>query len=58
MRYVGINEGRPASADRAYFVLVETAGRYNGLIVYSGLAERVQRETGLHTRANQRNRIG
>lgn len=57
-RYVGIKEGRTAWARAAFDILVETASRYNGLIVYSDLAEQIQRRTGLWTRADQRNWIG
>lgn len=57
-RYVGIIEGSDAWARAAFDELVRTASRFNGLIVYSDLAQRVQDETGLYTRADQRNWIG
>lgn len=58
LRYVGTNEGRSSWSSAAFDVLIGVASRYNGLIVYSDLAEQVQLRTGLHTRANQRNWIG
>jgi hypothetical protein len=57
-RYVGINEARDEWARAAFDILVRTASRFNGLIVYSDLAQQVQDETGLYTRASQRNWIG
>lgn len=55
---VGLTVARDPWARAVFDVLVETAGRYNGLIVYSDLAEIVQERTGLRTRMEQRNWIG
>lgn len=57
-RVVGTREGRPAWALAAFEVLVETAERYNAVVVYSDLADQVQRRSGMATRALQRNWIG
>lgn len=57
-RTVGLNEGRPAWSAAAFDVLVETAARYNALVVYSDLAVEVQRRTGLSTRQQQQNWVG
>jgi hypothetical protein len=57
-RVVGVNAGRVAWAAAAFDVLVETAARHNAVIVYSDLAEEVQRRTGLSTRSGQQNWIG
>jgi hypothetical protein len=57
-RVVGINAGQAAWSAAAFDVLVEAASRHNALVVYSDLAEEVQRRTGLSTRSGQQNWIG
>lgn len=57
-KYVTPKVAQPIWAKHAYEILVETAGRYNGVITYSELAEEVQRRSGLTTTSQMRNWIG
>ncbi|AKU14706.1 hypothetical protein [Luteipulveratus mongoliensis] len=51
-------EGRDVWAEYSHEVLIETAGRYNGLITYTELAAEVQARSGLRTRSPMRSWIG
>lgn len=57
-RFVNPTVGKKYWVKHAYDVLVETAGRYNGVITYGDLAEEVQRRSGLRTAAQMRNWVG
>lgn len=58
VRWVKPNEATNEWAAVATEVLTEVASKYLGLITYADLAERVQEQTGLRTRAPYRSWIG